>query len=214
MAISFSNGYTLLNWRDRIWKIGADGKLIPKRDSNGQIQTNPLTGQPEYETIEEGTRVSANRLNHMDEGIYAAHDLIVDLNAVIRRMQVQLELDGRVPGNSGSFMDPMDGTTSRSSLLNASTDITSNVSRTDTVIPVSSTVGFKPMTYVTIYDANNYEHVLISEIDVNSITVQALTHDYSKGAKIARSTTTANTATQTLEVAPFTEFNVSIVEVV
>lgn len=214
MAISFSNDYNLLNWRDRIWKIGPDGKLIPKRDSNGQIQTNPLTGQPEYETIEEGTRVSANRLNHMDEGIYAAHDLIVNLNAAMRRMQVQLELDGRVPGNSGSFMDPMDGTTSRSAMLNASADVTANVSRTDKVIPVSSTAGFEPMTYVTIYDADNYEHVLITEIGVNSITVQALTHDYSKGAKIARSTTTVNTAAQTLNVAPFTEIKVSLVEVV
>ncbi|MEG0381232.1 MAG: hypothetical protein RR603_05985, partial [Kurthia sp.] len=102
MNISFKNDYTKLHWRDRIWKIGPDGKLIPKIDSNGQVILNPISGQPEYETIEDGTRVAAKRLNHMDDGIYMVHEMHVELATLVRRMQVQMELDGRVPGNSGT----------------------------------------------------------------------------------------------------------------
>ncbi len=96
MSLVVSNQYELIKWKDRIWKIGPDGKLIPQKNENGEIKMNPLTYQPEYEFLEDGTRVNARRLNHMDEGIYSAHDYIVELKATIRRMQIQMELDGTV----------------------------------------------------------------------------------------------------------------------
>lgn len=217
MRISFSNDYTLLHWRDRIWKIGPDGMLIPKRDENGDILLNPLSGQPKYKTIEDGTRVTAKRLNHMDEGIYNAHEFIVELARLIRRMQIQMELDGRVPSNSGSFADTFDGTATRLALLTASTDVITPVTAgSDVEISVASTEDFTPMTYATIYDADSYEHVLITAVDTdaNTITVQTLTSDYTKGAKIARSTAGIDTDNQTMVVAPFVTYQVELVEVV
>ncbi|MEQ6855318.1 hypothetical protein AAHH17_12630, partial [Lysinibacillus capsici] len=59
----------------------------------------------------------------MDEGIYSAHDYIVELKATIRRMQIQMELDGRVPGNSGTFADTLDGSSNKIKLDTALTDI-------------------------------------------------------------------------------------------
>lgn len=214
MIYSFSNNYTPLHWQDRIWKLGPDGKLIPKRDENNQIIINPLTGQPEYETIEDGTRVSAGRLNHMDDGIYLAHESVIDLKMALRRLQVQMELDGRVPGNSGSFVDTFDGTATRLTLLKTSTDILEPVTSADNVISVANSEGFVPMTYATIYDADSYEHVLITAVNAGQITVQTLTNDYDKGAKIARSTTVPNTVSQSLDVQPLVTYQIDVVEVI
>lgn len=214
MKLSLTNNYELINWRDRIWKIGPNGKLVPKQDSKGNIIKNPLTGQPEYETIEDGTRVSANRLNHMDKGIYAAHELIVSLGSIIRRLQAQLEIDGRVPGNSGAFFDVMDGTPSRLELLTTSTDITVDVEAGATTIQVASTDGFEPFTYVTVYDGENIEHVQILSVGENELTITTLTNSYNKGAKVARSTVGINTETQEMLVGPHTVYEVELVEVV
>ena len=214
MSLNLSNDYTLLNWRDRIWKIGPDGKLIPKLDENNQIIINPISGRPEYETIEDGTRVAAKRLNHMDNGIYQAHDLIVSLSATLRRLQVQMELDGRVPGNSGSFIDTFDGSTTRITMLKAINDVLQPVTSADTVIPVASSDGFTPMTYVTIYDGDSYEHTRITAVDSGHLTVQALTNDYSKGAKVSRSTAAIDVVNNSMNFGTWGTFSVSVSEVV
>lgn len=214
MRISITNDYTLLHWRDRIWKIGPDGKLIPKRDENGDIILNPLSGQPEYETIEDGTRVAAKRLNHMDDGIYRAHEFIVELAALMRRMQIQMELDGRVPGNSGTFSDTLDGSTNKIILDTTLADITTAVTAGTTVLPVASISGFMPFTQVTIFDDVSIENVFITAIGTNTITVQALTNSYKKGAKIARSNVAVDTLNAVMGIGDWQTYNVQLVEVV
>lgn len=216
MSLIVSNNYELLNWEDRIYKIGADGKYIPKRDENGQIIYNKLTGLPEYETKQTGTRISATRLNHMDEGIYSAHDYIVDLKATIRRMQIQMELDGRVPGNSGTFSDTLDGSSNKIKLDSALTDIIEAVIAGTTTLKVASVDGFTPFTQVTIFDDTNTEDVLITAIDASAktITVQALQNAYKKGAKVARSNVNINITNAEMGVGDWQTFNVELVEVV
>lgn len=216
MSLTFKNDYTLLNWKDRIWKIGQDGKLIPKRDDNNQIITNPLTGQPEYETIEDGTRVAAKRLNHMDNGIYMAHEIILDLASMVRRMQIQMELDGRVPGNAGTFADMLDGSTNKITLDITLTDITSSVAAGTTVLPVASVTGFVPFSQVTIFDDEQSEDVLITTIDSNAktITVQALANNYKKGAKITRSNVAIDTINTEMGIGNWQTYTVSVSEVV
>lgn len=183
MSLIVSNKYELVKWKDRIWKRGTGGKLIPKTDENGQIIYNPLTGQPEYEYIEDGTRVNAKRLNHMDEGIYSAHDYIVELKATIRRMQIQMELDGRVPGNSGTFADTLDGSSNKIKLDKALTDIIEAVAIGTTTLKVASVDGFTPFTQVTIFDDEHIEDIVIIEVGTNTIKVQALKNAYKKGGK-------------------------------
>lgn len=214
MKFSYTNNYTLLHWKDRIWKIGPDGMLIPKKDSNGQVILNPISGQPEYETIEDGTRVAAKRLNHMDEGIYMSHEMIIELWALMRRMQVQLELDGRVPGNSGTFADTMDGSTNKIILDTTLADITAPVTTGTTVLPVASLEGFTSFTQVTIYDDVHSEDVFITAIGTNTITVQSLTNSYKKGAKIARSNVTIDTLNAEMGIGNWQTYNVELVEVV
>ena len=171
---------------------------------------DPVTG----EIIEEGTTFWAEYANNFEWGIWNAYQYLIDMYRRLERLQVQMELDGRVPGNSGSFIDTFDGTTTRLTLLKTSTDVLEPVTSADTVISVANSEGFVPMTYATIYDADSYEHVLITAVEVGQITVQALTGDYSKGAKIARSTTIPNTVSQSLDVAPFVIHQVDLVEVV
>lgn len=214
MSLVVSNKYELLNWKDRIWKIGPDDKLIPKRDENNQIIYNPLTGQPEYEYLENGTRVNAKRLNHMDKGIYSAHDYIVELQATIRRMQIQMELDGRVPGNSGTFADVLDGSSNKITLNKALTDIIEAVEIGTTTLKVASVDGFKTFTQVTIFDDEHIEDVVIIEVGTNTIKVQALKNSYKKGAKVVRSNVSIDTVNAEMGVGDWQTYNVELVEVV
>jgi len=214
MSLIVSNKYELIYWRDRIWKIGPDGKLIPQRDENNQIINNPLTGQPEYEYIEDGTRVNAKRLNHMDEGIYSAHDYIVELKATIRRMQIQMELDGRVPGNSGTFADTLDGSSNKIKLDKALTDIIEAVAIGTTTLKVASVDGFIPFTQVTIFDDEHIENVVITEVGTNTIKVQALKNAYKKGAKVARSNVAIDTTNAEMGIGDWQTYSVELMEVV
>lgn len=167
------------------------------------------------EVIQNGTRFTAKRANNIEDGIYNAYLNLEEIRTSMKKLQVQLELDGRVPGNSGSFIDTFDGSATRIELLTSNADIVSSVTEGELVeIPVSNVAGFEPMTYVTIYDGVNYEHVLVGTVNENSITVQTLANNYNKGAKVARSTTAPNTLTKTLEVAPFVTYNVEFVEII
>jgi len=214
MSLVVSNKYELIYWRDRIWKIGPDGKLIPQRDENGEIIYNPLTGQPEYEYLETGTRVNAKRLNHMDEGIFLAHEYIVGLQATIRRMQILMELDGRVPGNSGTFADTLDGSSNKIKLDNALTDIIEAVTAGTTVLKVANVDGFTPFSQVTIFDDEHSEDVVITVVGPDSIKVQALKNAYKKGAKVARSNVAIDTVNAEMSVGDWQTFSVDLVEVV
>ncbi|MGE7794978.1 hypothetical protein [Lysinibacillus fusiformis] len=214
MSLIVSNKYELVKWKDRIWKRGTGGKLIPQTDENGQIIYNPLTGQPEYEYIENGTRVNAKRLNHMDKGIFSAHDYIVELQATIRRMQIQMELDGRVPGNSGTFADTLDGSSNKIKLDTALTDIIEAVAIGTTTLKVASVDGFTPFTQVTIFDDVSKEDVVITEIGTNTIKAQALKNAYKKGAKVVRSNVLVDTVNAEMGVGDWQTFSVELVEVV
>lgn len=197
---------------------------------NGPIEMNPknnpyvrteweddLTDPVSGEVIEEGTTFWAEYANNIEWGIYNAFVMLGFMYRELEKMQALMELDGRAPGNNGTFADIFDDGNGLSRLerLTAKTDITADVTTGSTVvIPVASTAGFEPMTYANVNDATNYEHVLISAVGDGTITVALLVNGYSKGAKIARSTATVNTANQTLDVAPFGTYQVDLVEVV
>jgi len=214
LKLSFKNDYELLHWLDHLLKVGQDGKYVPVRDADGQIEYNPLTGLPKYEATQQGTRVSAKRLNHMDEGIYMAHELYVELASLVRRMQIQLELDGRVPGNSGTFSDTLDGSTNKIILDTTLTDITASVTVGTTILPVASIEGFKTFTQVTIFDDEHSEDVFITAVGTDTINVQALTNNYKKGAKITRSNVMIDTLNKEMSIGNWQTYNVQLVEVV
>lgn len=184
------NPYNKTRWYDRIVDL-----------TSGQV-------------LQEGTRFNQARANNIEDGIYNAYEYLLDLESAVRRMQAQMEIDGRVPGNSGSFYDTFDGTSTRIALQKELTDVTSAVAAGATTIPVADGSLFKALTYVTIFDGQNYENVRVAGVDGNTLTVSALSNAYVKGAKVARSMVTVDTNSKTMKVAPFTVYNVELVEVV
>ena len=173
---------------------------------------DPDTG----EVLEEGTPYMSEYANNFEWGIWNAYQFLIHMYRQLERLRVQMELDGRVPNHSGSFADTFDETSQRLVRLTAKTEITVEAKSTETVLHVASTDGFVAMTYATIYDADSYEQVLITAVDssAKTITVQALTSDYAKGAKITRSTAGIDTEHQNMVVAPFVTYKVDLVEVV
>lgn len=67
--------YNKQQWKDEIPDL-----TKPIRDSSGKQKTDPQTGRPLYELVQEGTRLTAQRLNHIEDGIETIHEL-ADQNA-------------------------------------------------------------------------------------------------------------------------------------
>ncbi|KAA1180926.1 pyocin knob domain-containing protein [Paenibacillus sp. B2(2019)] len=67
--------YNKQQWKDEIPDL-----TKPIRDSSGKQKTDPQTGRPLYELVQEGTRLTAQRLNHIEDGIETVHEL-ADQNA-------------------------------------------------------------------------------------------------------------------------------------
>lgn len=207
--------YELIGFLDHILKIDEKGNFIPKIDpSTGAQKIDRITGLPVWEALQEGTRHSAKVMGHLDKNIKANRELLASLYALIRRMQIQMELDGRVPGNSGTFADTLDGSTNKIKLDTAMTDIIEAVIIGTTTLKVASVDGFTPFTQVTIFDDVASEDVVITAVGQDTITVSALTNAYKKGAKVARSNVQIDTVNAEMGVGDWQTYNVELVEVV
>lgn len=182
-----SNQYPLIHFLDHILKIDENGEFIPKRDEQGNVIINKITGRPELEAEQEGTRLNARNMNHLDTWLFRAHELLEQQANELLRIKIQLELGGKAPGNSGTFADTFDGEPNKLVRQTAKAVLTAPRSAGTTVLNVDKTDGFKAFTEVTIYDATNSEDVLITDVTASTITVQPLVNDYVKGAVIARS---------------------------
>ncbi|WP_060210494.1 hypothetical protein [Sporosarcina koreensis] len=139
------------------------------------------------EIIQEGTRFTAERANNIEEGVYGAYAFLLQHDRELNRLRVQMELDGRAPGNSGTFADTFDGEPNKLVRQTAKAVLTAPRSSGTTVLNVDKTDGFKAFTECTIYDGTNTEDVLITDVTASTITVQPLVNDYVKGAVISRS---------------------------
>ena len=168
------------------------------------------------EIIDEGTPFMSEYANNFEWGIWNAYQYLIEMYRQVERMRIQLELDGRVPGNSGTFADMLDGSTNKITLDTTLTDITTPVTAGTTVLPVASVVGFVPFSQVTIYDDVLREDVLITAIDSNAktIIVQALANNYKKGAKITRSNVAIDTINTEMGIGNWQTYTVSVSEVV
>lgn len=139
---------------------------------------------------------------------------MLEMNRQMERMRVQMELDGRVPGNSGTFADTLDGSSNKLILDKALTDIIEPIEKGTIILKVASVDGFKPFTEVTIFDDENSEDVLITEIGTGTIKVQALKNAYKKGAKVARSNVSIDMVNAEMGIGVWQTYSVELVEVV
>lgn len=171
---------------------------------------DPVTG----EIIEDGTPFMSEFANNFEWGIFNAYRFMIEIYRQMERMRVQLELDGRVPGNSGTFADVLDGSSNKISLDKALTDIIEAVEIDGTTLKVASVDGFTPFTQVTIFDDEHIEDVVITAVGTDKITVQALKNSYKKGAKVARSNVSIDMVNAEMGVGDWQTFSVDLVEVV
>ncbi|MFJ3386346.1 hypothetical protein [Lysinibacillus sp. NPDC086135] len=171
---------------------------------------DPITS----EVIEDGTPFMSEYANNFEWGIYNAYRYLNEMYRQLERVRIQMELDGRVPGNSGTFVDSLDGSTNKIILDKAMTDIIEAVAIGTTTLKVASVDGFTPFTQVTIFDDVASEDVVITEVGADTIKVQALTNNYKKGAKVARSNVMIDTTNAEMGVGDWQTFKVELVEVV
>lgn len=174
--------------------------------------TDPNTG----EVLEEGTIFWAEYGNNLEWGLYNAYRFLIEHARQMQRMQIQMELDGRVPNNGGTFADPLDSSSNKIKLDKALTDIIEAITAGTTTLKVASVDGFTPFTQVTIFDDVAKEDVLITAIDASAktITVQALVYGYKRGAKVARSNVAIDTINAEMGVGNWQIFNIELVEVI
>ncbi len=172
--------------------------------------TDPVTG----EVIEDGTLFMSEFANNFEWGIFNAYRFMIEMYRQLERMRIQMELDGRVPGNSGTFADTLDGSVNKIKLDTAMTDIIEAVEIGETVLKVANVDGFTAFTQVTIFDDTHSEDVFITVVGPDSIKVSALTNAYKKGAKVARSNVQIDTVNAEMGVGDWQTYNVELVEVV
>lgn len=172
--------------------------------------TDPVTG----EVIEDGTLFMSEFANNFEWGIFNAYRFMIEMYRQLERMRIQMELDGRVPGNSGTFADTLDGSMNKIKLDTAMTDIIEAVIIGTTTLKVANGDDFTPFTQVTIFDDVASEDVVITAIGQGTITVSALTNAYKKGAKVARSNVQTDTVNAEMSVGNWQTYNVELVEVV
>lgn len=188
--IKIVKNYNPTTWEDEIIDIGDDGAPIPRLNESGQIITD-IFGNTEWETIQEGTRITAERMNNIEKGILNSHKWLVVTENAMKRLQLQLEMTDRVPSSSGAFFDDFSGEpNTRFVKDNTRTDLTEAVEAGTTVLKAASVTGFKELTEITIFDGTNMEHVQIASINAETkeITLlNGLTSAYVKGAKVCRS---------------------------
>jgi len=170
--------------------------------------TDPVTG----ELIEDGTPYMSEYANNFEWGIYNAYRFLIEMYRQLERMRIQMELDGRVPGNSGTFADMLDGSTNKIKLDIAMTDVIEAVIIGTTTLKVASVDGFTPFTQVTIFDDVASEDVVIAAVGADTITISALTNAYKKGAKVARSNVFIDMVNAEMGVGDWQTFNVELVE--
>ena len=191
--------YNAFSWKDQIvevdefgqvvYETDEQGNLVYWKDNLGNFVLDPVTKQPipKPRLLQEGTRHTAARENNQEQGIAKSHERLDGHDNEIMRMRIQLELDGRAPGNSGTFADTFDGEPNKLIRQTAVAVLTAPRATGTTVLNVDTTDGFKPFTEVTVYDGTNTEDVLITDVTASTITVQPLVNDYVKGARIGRS---------------------------
>lgn len=186
-----------------------------KKNPYGRTQwhddvTDPVTG----EVIEDGTPYMSEFANNFEWGIYNAYRFLIEIYRQMERMRVQLELDGRVPGNSGTFADVLDGSTNKIVLDKTLTDIVESVPIGTTILKVATTEGFTAFSQVTIFDDVANEDVFITEVGKDFIKVQALKNAYKKGAKVARSNVAIDTTLSEMFIGDWQTYHIELVEVV
>lgn len=197
-----------------VYEKDGQGRIVYRRDSLGNLILDPVTNEPipMPKLLQVGTRHSAGRDNNQEMGIVKSHERLDKHDNDILRLQIQQDLDGKAPGNAGSFSDTFDGEPSKIKRETAKAVLTESRAAGNTVLNVDSAEGFKQFQEVTIYDGTNMEDTLVTAVTDSTITVQALVNSYVKGAFVARST--GSIADGQMKIGNWGTYSIAVSEVI
>lgn len=163
--------------------------------------------------ITHGTPFTAEFANNIEEGIYTAHERIIANSRELQRIRVQMDLKERT-NNGLVFYDTLDGQgIQKMSLDNSRSVITAVIGAQATSITVADASQFAILTEVTIYDGNNSEDIIITQINGNILTVSPTVNSYTQGAVVARSTVSVDTVKQLMSRGRWGTYTLTLTEV-
>lgn len=164
--------------------------------------------------IQEGTRHTATRMNNLETGIFDAHELLLQAYSERQRMKIEIEMLGRVKESNGTFFDALDGQTPKQLARLTAVAISQVVLSAGATSIKLDSVPFKAGEYVTVYDDEQQESVKITTVTATGITIPALVQMYKKGARVARTNATLDTAAQRIAYGVWGNYSISMMEVV
>jgi len=201
--------YIKTNWLDHI--------IDPTQfetDESGNIVIDETTGLPKYLVIQEGTRFTANRANNIEEGIFNAYAWIKNLVDENQKLQIEIEMLGRVKENNGTFFDTFEVEGLKQLKLITDSAISQNALNIGaTTVKVSDT-PFKVNEYVTIYDDEKQETVKITAVGINELTIEPTVNVYKKGAIVTKTNSIRDSISKRLKFGQWGTFSLTIKEVI
>ncbi|QDS32539.1 hypothetical protein [Brevibacillus brevis] len=164
------------------------------------------------ETIQDGTRITARRLNHIEEGIKGIDDIVIKMENRILHLHAKITTGDRTAGNNGIFVDTFDGI--QDAVIALDKTRTTIKSASGTKVAVASIAGFAVGQEVTLASVTSQEERTIVEINPVTwiITLNsALTGSYTTNAILARSTVEIDTAAKRMRRGSIDTYSVQIV---
>ena len=207
------NEYTMQEWLDEILSIDEQGDIVQLTDHVGRPLFNPYTGEPLPKPIflQEGTRITAERMNHIEKHICSLYGW-KDMHAsAIEYIMIILELEGQVEGGQGTFFDAISDLTPKNIALDMTkTTIVGKLVVGATDLNVASSKGFAIGDEINIYDSEKYEaNKIVSVVDETTIKVSETVNAYADGAFVTRSTVEIDRINKKFAPVAFEEFNVT-----
>lgn len=187
-----SNPYIPTQWRDHIVDI--------------------TTG----DVIQDGTRFTASRANNIEQGIYGLFGYVFALIEEDQKIRVQLEMVGRSPLNNGTFFDTLSDQTPKALVLQKEKAVVQHAYTAGTALLQLDKAPFVIGQFITIYDDENREDVMITDIDseAKTVSVTALTKAFKKGAVVARTDAVIDTKELEIVYGKWGNYQIEVSEVV
>jgi len=217
------NEYTMQEWLDEILSIDEKGEIEYERDEQGSIVQltdhvgrplfNPYTGDPIPKPIflQEGTRITAERMNHLEKHICSLYGWKDVHASAIEYIMIILELEGQVEGGQGTFFDAISDLTPKNIALDTTkTTVVGKLTTGATDVKVASTKGFSIGDEIHIYDSEKYEaNKIVAATDETTLKVSETINSYADGAFVTRSTVKIDRQNKKFATVAFEEFNVT-----
>ncbi|QDS35821.1 hypothetical protein [Brevibacillus brevis] len=163
------------------------------------------------ETIQDGTRITARRLNHIEEGIKGIDDIVIKMENRILHLHAKITTGDRTAGNNGIFVDTFDGI--QDAVIALDKTRTTIKSASGKKVAVASITGFAVGQEVTLASVTSQEERIIVEINPVTwiITLNsALTGSYTTNSILARSTVEIDTAAKRMRRGSIDTYSVQI----